>query len=222
MRTRRVLFLSTLCFFAYFAAEAPSATGAPSAQTDSSSSVAWTARELTIKTLYSNADYDCDFLHDDLTRVLVQLGARASDLNIDVSPCYKHVREGDYLTKAVVKFSVLAPADTTAQNAASAALQGRWKSLDIVLDKSPRKQTLTGSRLNHDDGANTGSYAYGGPGGSSYSGPDGSNYRARNLAILLKSQILPLFATKSIQFSRDDTKLSVQVLEPVDDPKAAR
>lgn len=204
MRIRLLVALSAFCFLVLIAAEAPSATaqtGTPSAATDPSH-VAWTPRELQIKLLYSNAQYDCDELHDDLKRMLLELGARASDLNIDMAPCSQQVRDGDFLVKAAVKLSVLAPANATAENAASATLKGRWKTVELNLVKSPRSQVLTGSRLNHDSD------------GSTMADNPQLNFRARNMAILLRSQILPLFSTKSIDFKDGDTNVRVQVLAP--------
>jgi hypothetical protein len=203
MRIQLLLVLSTLSFLACIAAEPSAATpqtGAPSAQTDPVYSVAWTPRELRVKQFYTTAPYNCDYLYDDLTRLLLQLGARASDLKVDIAPCYKRVREEEWFVRAEVKFSVLGPADTTAQNAASESLQAHWKTIDIALDTSPRKQVLTSTRLNHYTGL---------------------GFRNRNMIILLKSQILPLFLLKSVEFRDDGASLHAEVLAPVEDPTAS-
>jgi len=175
--------------------------GAPSAQTDSSYTVTWTPREMRVEVFYTAPPYDCDYLHDDLQQFLLQLGARASDLNIDMSPCHQGARDGDWLVKAEVKLSVLAPPKTTAQDAPSAPLQARWKTVEMPLDNSPRDQVLTNTRLNH--------YI-------------GLGFRNQNRVFLLKTQILPLFLTQSVEFRKDGSSLRVQVLQPLEDPAAGR
>ncbi|HEY4212806.1 MAG TPA: hypothetical protein VGM84_15090 [Steroidobacteraceae bacterium] len=102
--------------------------------TQSSQAATWTQRKLVIA--FRDNDYLCAWLYSDVRRVLVQLGARASDLK---------VRENCFVDRSGLEatFSVLVPG----ASASGESIPVRWRSVDIRLDTAPADETSTGSRL---------------------------------------------------------------------------
>jgi hypothetical protein len=191
MRTRLLMFVAALGFVAY--ATTPIATGAPAAGTDSNQTVVWKPRELRV--LFPTQGYSCEYLYDDIKSMLLQLGARKSDLNITVDDCSRNKRASDdpnFFELGHAKFWVLTPADTTGENAPDALLQGRWQTIQIRLDQVPRGEQVNGSRLDRTIDPT----------------------RQQYLIQMLKEEILPLFPTKDIQFYRNES-LRLQILKPL-------
>lgn len=213
MQTRILLVLSALSFFACIAAEAQSTaaeTGARPAETDTSQTVAWTRRELRVGLPYYTAAFglygyrDCEYLGNDLRWMLLELGARESDLDINLHDCSSRpVLAGkQFVVVAEIKFSVVAPTGTTGSDAAaSAPIQGHWQTVEMAMDERPRQEVLTDTRLNRYMGL----------------GP-----RSRTRVWLLKTQLLPLFTTRGADINKDASVLHAQVLKPLDDPAAGR
>lgn len=211
MQTRILLVLSALSFFACIAAEAQSTTaetGARPAETAPRQTAAWTRRELQVGLPYYARAYsldsyrECQYLENDLKFLLLQLGARASDLDINIHDCSSRpVLPGkQFVVVAEVKFSVLTPTDAAASDAASAPLEGRWQTVEIALDERPRQEVLNNTRLNRYMGVSP---------------------RTRTRAWLLKTQLLPLFATRAAELNSDATRLHVQVFGLLEDPAVA-
>jgi len=155
---------------------------------DSSQTGHWTARKLQVA-LPLDVPQNCDWLSDELKLVLLQLGARRSDLQVNTRLCYLN-RPG-LGGEVDATFAVLTPADTTGTDAASALVEGRWQSVDIRLDAMPRGDILTGSRIN----------------------PIMPLPLQQFLVPLLKQKILPLFPIRSVELN-DDHSMRVQVLKP--------
>ena len=138
MRFKRLMLIATIGLVA-IAAEPASAAGTPfaSGSADANESAVWTDRKLL---QFSPPAYNggpansCDQIIDRLKSVLLRLGARARDLNVDAGRCYAIPGLG-----VDVSFSVLVPAGSTARNAAAPSAEARWqlvqlKPLDPLLD----------------------------------------------------------------------------------------
>ncbi len=107
--------------------------------TGSRQTAVWTGRKLRI--VFEDRGWeDCDVLYEDVNRVLLQLGARASDLNIREIGCPGRP------SGVEATFSVLVP---TSSNAGTESIEGHWQSVEIRFDVVPRDQIPTGSRVNN-------------------------------------------------------------------------
>jgi hypothetical protein len=75
---------------------------------------------------YPSLFLSCDGLHHDLQFVLLQLGARASDLEVNTHDCYSNER-------AIVdaKFSVLTPTTEGRNNVAEELVGARWQTVEL-------------------------------------------------------------------------------------------
>jgi hypothetical protein len=92
---------------------------------DTTQSAVWTPRELS--NFYSRfAGGSCDRIVERLRFVLLQLGARASDLHIDARRCY-----AGPVQSLDASFSVLAPSDKTGKGAAGPSVEARWQMVQV-------------------------------------------------------------------------------------------
>lgn len=72
----------------------------------------------------------CDQQYRDMRAVLLRLGARESDLNVDQRAC----NSGGPQTSLDATFSVLAPASPTGNNAGGEIVAGHWRTLALSGD----------------------------------------------------------------------------------------
>ena len=152
---------------------------------DSIQAAAWMPRKLHLALNYGN--WPCGLLRDWVKSLLLQLGARPSDLDVSVRQCFPNGLEGVEAT-----FWVLAPIDGDGKSAGGESFDARWEVVQIRLDRMPPEDTLTGSRLD----------------------PVVIPVVWQQLMVqVLKQRILPLFPVRSSEFD-DHTSLRVQVLEP--------
>jgi hypothetical protein len=122
------------------AADAPSTTALPTQATNSTQTATWTRRTLLHFThppvIYSEngtwQEVSCDKLYEDVRFVLLQLGARASDMSVDQRGCYAFTR----MRSVDVTFSVLAPADDTGKTPPGGLIQAQWKTVELKGDCS--------------------------------------------------------------------------------------
>jgi hypothetical protein len=105
------------------AQEVPSVTDTPAPETPATeASATWTHRQVHV--VYSDF---CDSTYEHVARVLLQLGARASDL--DVSELHCPAPNGAASIDAT--FSVLAPTDPGPKNAGGASVAAHWQTVEL-------------------------------------------------------------------------------------------
>jgi hypothetical protein len=117
------------------AADAPAAPGASSEAAQSSQPAVWTRRKLldfsgpsviTSETGTWEAA-SCDRLYDDVKFVLLELGARASDMAVDQRGCYAATSR----RSLDVTFSVLAPIDRSGNAVAGEWVAAHWNTVAL-------------------------------------------------------------------------------------------
>ena len=122
------------------AAEDTTTTAASSGPPQPSQGAVWMTRKLQkfgIPNVASTAmDASCDGLADELRFLLLQLGARASDLRIDERGCRDDLKLVD------ATFSVVAPADKTAGNVAGTLTEARWQIVEFRTGKADRPASV--------------------------------------------------------------------------------
>ena len=115
------------------AADAPEAVASDSVAL--SQTAAWTKRKLVSFShpLVITSDTgpwqpaSCDRIYSDVRYVLLQLGARESDMHVDQRGCY-----GSTTRRAVdVTFSVLAPTDNAGKAPSGGFVDAQWKTVEL-------------------------------------------------------------------------------------------
>ncbi|MGH8220739.1 MAG: hypothetical protein ACREUT_19575 [Steroidobacteraceae bacterium] len=96
--------------------------------TGSTQNAIWTPRKLHFA---SGVVEDCDGLADVTRFVLLQLGARPSDLHINEAACYATYPVPESID---VTFSVLTPVEGLSQNVQSEVVQARWQAVSLKTD----------------------------------------------------------------------------------------
>ena len=158
MRIQLRMLIATIAFIASAtAAAADTATPvAPSGPGQSSQTTVWVRRTLhnfglpNVGSVQAHYRVSCDVLAGELRYLLLQLGARASDLHIDEHDCPRDERE---LTLIDATFSVVVPAEKTANNAAGALADARWQIVEVrtgLPDKRVRERYLSGPGVYRD------------------------------------------------------------------------
>lgn len=139
-----VLLASTLTAGSAAAAE-PAATSPQSAPV----SAKWVNRKLHYVYQGFTAHYSCDGLQDAVKRILLQLGARETDLVVKRSGCIR--LEGPEPNPGVnATFSVLEPSDSGGQGAASSQdVAARWENVNIDAS-TPTRDNAGGCELIQD------------------------------------------------------------------------
>ena len=130
------------------AADTTTTAAAPADATQPIQAAVWTTRKLQNFGL-PHAGWpsgaSCDDLTGELRSLLLQFGARASDLHIDERGCPRN--EGQ-LTLIDATFSVVVPAEKTVNNAAGAQADARWQIVELRTgrtDKPVRERYLSGA-----------------------------------------------------------------------------
>jgi uncharacterized protein YbaP (TraB family) len=167
-------------------AGAASETVTPSEAADLSQPVVWTQRRLFVPLEILP---QCHLLAGAVRPLLLELGARTSDLQTDELNCpTSHGLE--------VTFWVLAPADAAGKNAANKVIQGHWQNVEVKFEALPvpvpaprdeRISVFSASRTT-------------------------SQSRQQLFSALIRQKILPLFSTRTVEFV-DDNSLRAQVLK---------
>jgi hypothetical protein len=134
MRISLLIFASLgLISSAAVIAETPSAAASPPAGAAALNKVAtWKPR--TLKNFGGTSVVSCELLVGDLRALLLQLGARASDLHIDDRGCTSHniTRDDIVVFRSVdATFSVLAPANKSAAEARGDMVEARWQTVEM-------------------------------------------------------------------------------------------
>jgi len=104
--------------------------------TDGGQSAVWAQKQF--KFIYQGftTKYSCDGLHDKMRTILLQLGARKSDLKISDWGCAGRSGVPDHFPGVAVKMSVLVPANGAAAPGSEPALPSHWKAVTLKLDSS--------------------------------------------------------------------------------------
>ena len=96
----------------------------------------WVTRKFSLTYMGFTAHYSCDGLLDNVRDILLQFGARKSDLDVHEAGCIR--LDGPSPMPAVEgSFSVLVPVDAAASGAAvsnqdGAPIQAQWRRVDLV------------------------------------------------------------------------------------------
>jgi hypothetical protein len=157
-------------------------TVTPSAAADLSQPVVWTRRRLFVSLEILP---QCHLLAGAVKSLLLELGARTSDLEIDELNCpTSHGLE--------ITFAVLAPAEVAGKNAAAKVFRGHWQNVETKLEAepAPRDQRI---------------FVFG-------ASRTPSQGRQQLFAALVKQEILPLFSTRTVEFV-DDKSTRAQMLK---------
>lgn len=103
---------------------------------DGGQSAVWAQKEF--KFIYQGftTKYSCDGLHGKMRTILLQLGARKSDLKISDWGCAGRSGVPDHFPGVAVKMSVLVPANGGAASGGEPALPSHWKAVTLKLDSS--------------------------------------------------------------------------------------
>src|ERR1700733_6524174 len=124
--------LGLICSAAVIA-ETPSAAASPPAGAAASNKVAtWKPR--TLKNFGGTSVVSCEWLVGDLRFLLLQFGARASDLHIDDRGCTSHdvTRDDIVVFRSVdATFAVLAPANKSHGEARGDMVEARWQTVEM-------------------------------------------------------------------------------------------
>jgi len=103
--------------------------------TDGGQSAVWAQKEFQFVYQGFTTKYSCDGLYDKMRSILLEFGARKSDLKISSSGCAGRSGVPDPFPGVAVKMSVLVPADGAAAGG-EPALPSHWKAVKLKLDSS--------------------------------------------------------------------------------------
>ena len=95
----------------------------------------WTPKEVQFTYMGFTTHYSCDGLKDQIREMLLQLGARKSDLKVYEQPCSGPPDRPNPFPGVKIKMSVLTPAPST-QSHVSHMVQAEWKTV-----KLPHRET---------------------------------------------------------------------------------
>jgi hypothetical protein len=93
----------------------------------------WTQKELVFRYTGFSTKYTCDGLTDKMRRLLIMLGARASDLEVTSFACLQG-RAAASTPGVRVRMHVLEPAAATGSDP---AVPARWKPVDLLAHRDP-------------------------------------------------------------------------------------
>jgi hypothetical protein len=105
--------------------------------TDGGQSAVWAQKEFQFVYQGFTSKYSCDGLHDKMRTILLQLGARKSDLKISDWGCAGRSGVPDPFPGVSVKMSVLVPAEGAAASLGEPAVPSHWQAVTLKLDRSP-------------------------------------------------------------------------------------
>src|SRR5215475_5201803 len=142
MQYRRCLLLGasapaacSLLLSAAALAQAPAqATAAPSTW------AVWTPKELRFTYMGFTSHYSCDGLRDKMRSIVLQLGARSSDLKVREIPCSGSPGRPTEFPGVTVNMNVLTPWDAASENGAATPVPARWKAVEISTDRDPLRE----------------------------------------------------------------------------------
>ena len=90
----------------------------------------WTPKEVQFTYMGFTTTYSCDGLQSDIREMLLQLGARKSDLKVYEEPCSGAPDRPNPFPGVRIKMSVLTPAPST-QSDLSKMVQAQWKTVKL-------------------------------------------------------------------------------------------
>ena len=104
--------------------------------TDGGQSAVWTQKEFQFVYQGFTTKYSCDGLRDKMRTVVLELGARKSDLKVYERGCSGRSGVPDPFPGVTVKMSVLVPADAAVAPGAEPTVPSQWKAVMLKLDNS--------------------------------------------------------------------------------------
>ena len=110
--------------------------------TGASQSAKWTVKQLRFVYMGFTSKYSCDGLQSKVRDVLLQLGARKSDLQVHQYGCTSDAGKPDPFPAVAGQFSVLEPVTDTAVVAPDEMVPAHWTTVKLRLD-------TTGDPLDH-------------------------------------------------------------------------
>jgi hypothetical protein len=90
----------------------------------------WTPKEVQFTYMGFTTHYSCDGLKDDIREMLLQLGARKSDLKVYEQPCSGSPDRPNPFPGVRIKMSVLTPAPST-ETDLTQMVQAQWKTVKL-------------------------------------------------------------------------------------------
>jgi hypothetical protein len=129
MRIRLLLLIAAAVLVTFAVADASDTAGAavlPSDSGVSSQTAVWAQRKVRFVYVRFRNFGDCNLLHDRVKFVLLQLGARASDLDVNTRTCDYPGRPGIDAT-----FSVLTPTAEGENSAAGGLVEAHWQAVEL-------------------------------------------------------------------------------------------
>ena len=100
----------------------------------------WTPKELRFTFMGFTSHYSCDGLADKMRSIVLQLGARSSDLKVREIPCSGSPGRPTEFPGVTVNMNVLKPWDAASANAAATPVPARWKAVEISTDRDPLRE----------------------------------------------------------------------------------
>jgi hypothetical protein len=125
MRKPLLILIAAAGLIAFATAESASASTVAAPTAESPQGAVWAPRKLV--NFAPPYIHSCDRLYEKLRFVLLQLGARDSDLQIDQRTCLA----GSPIPSVDATFSVLAPTNGPGSTAAAAAVPANWQTVEL-------------------------------------------------------------------------------------------
>lgn len=177
------------CFGSFAAAHAAQPSGDTAAEGAAPAApepAHWVKKKINFTYQGFTTHYSCEGLTEKVKQVLLQLGARKSDLHVHEAGCTSGFGRPEPFPTVVGTFSVLEPAASSGE--AGHPVKGTWQTVDVRVGRPGLDQAGQCELIDQ-----------------------------------VKSKILPLFATRNVQFQSScvphqltikGSSLSVQVLKP--------
>jgi len=100
----------------------------------------WTPKELRFTFMGFTSHYSCDGLADKMRSIVLQLGARSSDLKVREIPCSGAPGRPTEFPGVTVNMNVLTPWDAASANATATPVPAHWRLVEISTDRDPLRE----------------------------------------------------------------------------------
>jgi len=142
---RRLIFLRVAAAAVFSLSLSVGALAEPPAESNPPQSIpptwaVWTPKELRFTFMGFTSHYSCDGLADKMRSIVLQLGARSSDLKVREIPCSGSPGRPTEFPGVTVNMNVLTPWDAASANAAATPVPAHWKLVEISTDRDPLRE----------------------------------------------------------------------------------
>ena len=100
----------------------------------------WTPKELRFTFMGFTSHYSCDGLAGKMRSIVLQLGARSSDLKVREIPCSAPSGRPTEFPGVTVNMNVLTPWDAASANATATPVPAHWRLVEISTDRDPLRE----------------------------------------------------------------------------------